>query len=363
MWYLEEYNPLLAGSIDGTDTLPHDHGIVRAINSYYSLKKPVISSLTSDSLKTLFIGRLNENTKEEDIKNVFSKFGKIKNVRIILDIVTGISRGYGFIEFESEKECKEAYKNGDNIKIDGQKILVDYERSRIMKNWIPRRLGGGFGGKKESGQLRFGSIDRPFKEPINIGENQKMPDISRNQKYSDCWRDYLFKKAKESKSKNDKNNENISKKDNRSSSRHTIEDKYNHSKNHNSRHSSKEKYKDNNRSRSRERRLSKDKYKDRNRSRSRERRSSKDKYKDRNRSKSHDRHISKDKYKDLNQNRSNDRHYNKRHRDDKYDKYNNTKRKHTENETINNNKRSRNRSRSKSNSRHHHHSHSHDKYH
>lgn len=34
MWYLENYDPLLAGSIDGTDTLPHDHGIVRALNSY-----------------------------------------------------------------------------------------------------------------------------------------------------------------------------------------------------------------------------------------------------------------------------------------------------------------------------------------
>lgn len=27
-------------------------------------------------------------------------------------------------------------------------------------------LGGGFGGKKESGQLRFGGRDRPFKKPI-----------------------------------------------------------------------------------------------------------------------------------------------------------------------------------------------------
>jgi U11/U12 small nuclear ribonucleoprotein SNRNP35 len=28
MWYLEKYDPLLAGSIDGTDTLAHDHGII-----------------------------------------------------------------------------------------------------------------------------------------------------------------------------------------------------------------------------------------------------------------------------------------------------------------------------------------------
>ena len=35
-----------------------------------------------------------------------------------------------------------------------------------MKNWKPRRLGGGFGGRKESGQLRFGCRDRPWRPPI-----------------------------------------------------------------------------------------------------------------------------------------------------------------------------------------------------
>ncbi|ORX48178.1 U11/U12 small nuclear ribonucleo protein 35 kDa protein [Piromyces finnis] len=166
MWYLKKYNPLLAGSIDGTDTRPHDHGIVRALNSYYKLKKPIIAKLTSNSLKTLFVGRLKDNINERDIEKVFSKYGKIKSIRIVVDIVTGISKGYGFVEFESEKDCKRAYNNGDNILIDGYKVLIDYERSRIMEEWIPRRFGGGFGGKKESGQLRFGSIDRPFKEPM-----------------------------------------------------------------------------------------------------------------------------------------------------------------------------------------------------
>lgn len=38
----------------------------------------------------------------------------------------------------------------------------------MLKGWKPRRLGGGFGGKKESGQLRFGGRDRPFKKPIAL---------------------------------------------------------------------------------------------------------------------------------------------------------------------------------------------------
>lgn len=50
--------------------------------------------------------------------------------------------------------------------IDGRTILVDRERERIHPGWVPRRLGGGLGGKKESGQLRFGGRDRPHRSPI-----------------------------------------------------------------------------------------------------------------------------------------------------------------------------------------------------
>ncbi len=51
--------------------------------------------------------------------------------------------------------------------IDEKKILVDFERERIVKGWVPRRFGGGLGGKKESGQLRFGGRDFPFKKPFH----------------------------------------------------------------------------------------------------------------------------------------------------------------------------------------------------
>lgn len=50
--------------------------------------------------------------------------------------------------------------------IDDHTILVEYERERIQKGWKPRRLGGGLGGRKESGQLRFGGRDRPFQVPL-----------------------------------------------------------------------------------------------------------------------------------------------------------------------------------------------------
>jgi U11/U12 small nuclear ribonucleoprotein SNRNP35 len=78
-------------------------------------------------------------------------------------VVTGLSEGYGFVTFERTFAAQDAYKDAHRRVLDDHRILVDYEQGRTLKGWIPRRLGGGFGGKKESGQLRFGGRDCPFR--------------------------------------------------------------------------------------------------------------------------------------------------------------------------------------------------------
>lgn len=45
-------------------------------------------------------------------------------------------------------------------------IIFSYQCKVLIIRFISMFLGGGFGGKKESGQLRFGGKDRPFKRPI-----------------------------------------------------------------------------------------------------------------------------------------------------------------------------------------------------
>ncbi|XP_035233721.1 U11/U12 small nuclear ribonucleoprotein 35 kDa protein-like [Stegodyphus dumicola] len=156
------YDPLKAGSIDGTDTIPHDHGIVRAMQAEYKPNKLVVG----DPKATVFVGRLNPCTEENSIKKVFSCCGKIKNFRLVRDIITGFSRGYAFVEYYDKYDAVKAQRELDKTVIDDKEILVDAECERLLPGWIPRRLGGGLSGKKESGQLRFGGKERPFKKPI-----------------------------------------------------------------------------------------------------------------------------------------------------------------------------------------------------
>merc|ERR1712109_388667 len=87
-------------------------------------------------------------TSESKLRREFETYGPIKQIKMISDQKTGKPRGYCFIEFEQEKDMHSAYKHADGKKIDGRRVLVDVERARTVKGWLPRRLGGGLGGTR-----------------------------------------------------------------------------------------------------------------------------------------------------------------------------------------------------------------------
>ncbi|XP_045614500.2 U11/U12 small nuclear ribonucleoprotein 35 kDa protein [Procambarus clarkii] len=175
-----EYDPLAAGSIDGTDTEPHDRAVWRAMNAHY-----VPPDTQSKPEHTLFVGRLPRSLREEQLSEKFSRFGALQSVHLIRDIVTGQSRGYGFVEFRRECDAACAFRESNGFEIDGRQIIVDWEVGHKMKGWIPRRLGGGWGGRKEAGQLRFGCRDRLWRKPIIIHPQQPPENIATDNRHRD----------------------------------------------------------------------------------------------------------------------------------------------------------------------------------
>uniref|UniRef100_M8BF82 U11/U12 small nuclear ribonucleoprotein 35 kDa protein n=1 Tax=Aegilops tauschii TaxID=37682 RepID=M8BF82_AEGTA len=119
-----------------------------------------------DPYCTVFVGHLSRLTDDDTVRKAMGRYGKVKSMRLVRDIVTGASRGYAFVEYETDKEMHRAYEDAHHSIIDGSEVIVDYYRQQLMPGWIPRRLGGGLGGKKESGQLRFGGRERPFRAPL-----------------------------------------------------------------------------------------------------------------------------------------------------------------------------------------------------
>ncbi|KAG5681648.1 hypothetical protein PVAND_011063 [Polypedilum vanderplanki] len=110
-----------------------------------------IENTTEDPFKTLFVARINYDTSESKLRREFEVYGPIRKIIMIHDQDSGKPRGYAFIEYEHERDMHSAYKHADGKKIDGRRVLVDVERARTVKGWLPRRLGGGLGGTRRGG--------------------------------------------------------------------------------------------------------------------------------------------------------------------------------------------------------------------
>lgn len=83
----------------------------------------------------LFVCKLNPVTSDEDLEIIFSKYGNVKDCKIVRDARTKKSLGYAFITYESEDDCNLAYtKMKDRTIIDDRKVLVDFSQS-VSKLW------------------------------------------------------------------------------------------------------------------------------------------------------------------------------------------------------------------------------------
>jgi U1 small nuclear ribonucleoprotein len=140
--------------------------------------------VNGDPFKTLFVARLSYTMDESMLRHAFSRYGSIRNISLVKDTVTGKFKGYAFIEFDHEKDMRAAFKDTDGLKLDGRRILVDFERGRTVKNWHPRRLGGGLGGTrlggekeniKVSGRVPFGNLDEK-----TLYEQERDSDLRRS---------------------------------------------------------------------------------------------------------------------------------------------------------------------------------------
>jgi len=123
----------------------HKDSLQKLIDSYDPHKD---ADSSGDPFRTLFVARISYDTTEKKLKREFEVFGSIKKVRMVYDH-KGKPRGYAFVEYEHERDLKNAYKQGDGKKIDGRRVMVDVERGRTVDGWLPRRLGGGRGPGRE----------------------------------------------------------------------------------------------------------------------------------------------------------------------------------------------------------------------
>lgn len=80
--------------------------------------------------KKVYAGNLSFITTEETLQKVFSIFGKIENVSIIKDKISGNSKGFGFVTFEEENAAAQAVHTLSGKEVDGRKIRVSFAEEK-----------------------------------------------------------------------------------------------------------------------------------------------------------------------------------------------------------------------------------------
>lgn len=74
--------------------------------------------------KKLFIGNLSFNMTDDQLTQVFSTYGKIVSANIVFDKFSNRSKGFAFVEFETEEEAQAAMQALDGSEQDGRNIAV-----------------------------------------------------------------------------------------------------------------------------------------------------------------------------------------------------------------------------------------------
>jgi len=78
----------------------------------------------------LFVGNLSYQTMENDLQDHFSQAGVVTSVNLMLDKVTGKSRGFAFIEFATPEEASKAVEQLHNKEFQGRALTVNIARPR-----------------------------------------------------------------------------------------------------------------------------------------------------------------------------------------------------------------------------------------
>ena len=108
--------------------------------------------------KKLYVGGLPYSTTEDTLKETFSQAGTVETATVIIDKMSGRSKGFGFVEMATEEEAQKAIELLNGKDLEGRNITVNEARPMEAR---PRtggggfqrggRGGGGFGGNRDRG--------------------------------------------------------------------------------------------------------------------------------------------------------------------------------------------------------------------
>ena len=97
----------------------------------------------------IYVGNLSYSTSDDDLRNLFAAHGEVASARVVVDRMTGRSKGFGFVEMADRSQAQKAIDALNGYECDGRKLRVNESQPKPREDRGPR--GGGGGGFRDRG--------------------------------------------------------------------------------------------------------------------------------------------------------------------------------------------------------------------
>jgi cleavage stimulation factor subunit 2 len=88
----------------------------------------------------VFVGNVTFNTSEDQLREIFSFVGPIKNIRILTDRDSGRPKGFAFIEYNDANTALAAIRHLDGHELNNRKLRVSYSNNSNLRE-LARTIG------------------------------------------------------------------------------------------------------------------------------------------------------------------------------------------------------------------------------
>ncbi|MDD5087485.1 MAG: RNA-binding protein [bacterium] len=78
----------------------------------------------------IYVGNLSYETTEDDLRNLFEAHGAVDRASVVMDRMTGRSKGFGFVEMPNDQEARAAINALNEMETRGRKMMVNEARPK-----------------------------------------------------------------------------------------------------------------------------------------------------------------------------------------------------------------------------------------
>ncbi len=96
----------------------------------------------------IYVGNLPYSTTDDDLRGLFAAHGEVASARVVIDRMTGRSKGFGFVEMADRAQAQQAIDALNGYEVEGRKLRVNESQPRPPRE---DRGGGGFRGRDRGG--------------------------------------------------------------------------------------------------------------------------------------------------------------------------------------------------------------------